>query len=138
MNHLTFTEAYQRVVDAYETGKIDLINSFKCFCGVLADNNKWRSRIREGEYPFTVDEYLRMENAVILTVDKNTINSGLIRGGSINISTHKLMRLHDNYEEALYQGMIAGIQAMYEIYIDRGEETIFPEHKLQRRQVCLE
>ncbi|MDB5200534.1 MAG: hypothetical protein JWO92_2497 [Chitinophagaceae bacterium] len=139
---MTYNEAYNKIIDAYFKDEIKPFDERFCFCGNLSNNcsswNNLHSRYFE-ESPYTYEEYKRMElhlmNTVVLVTTGQLWQSENGIGIEV-IKTVKEIKVHPDYEDALFSGMCAALDVLKQIHKGRGEnvdeEIPFTKRELQK------
>lgn len=122
MKKLTYSQAYNKIIDAYFKDEIKPFKEQFCFCGTLSPNANWSNshlldvRIHK-HYPYSVDEYGRMEEALFSRMPKT-------RWRGVGWVWKKHERHEDNYtEDELFNGMCAALEVLKEIHRERGENV---------------
>lgn len=110
MGKLTYQQAYDKIIDAYFKNKIKPMDAKFCFCGTLSPNQYWLFRRYQNginrvgvsvTYPYSVIEYMKMENALFSGIRKTT-----------GIDSVTSSMYHINYEEALFNGMYDALEVL--------------------------
>jgi hypothetical protein len=128
MKKLTYQEAYNKVIDAYFNDYIKPMDANFCICGTLCGNKcSWLSvRIIKKDHSYTVEEYERIENALLhnftsLGVEK-CYETGYERGHWVYFNLNTELAAHPDYEELLFKGMCDAIEVLKDIHKGRGED----------------
>lgn len=138
---MTYKEAESLIIDAYFKDEINPYQGEFCFCGALNHNNaNWRTW---GNKFYSVSEFLRMEYALLSTINIMTYNSGDIfyASGKWDIKDANghtvdrgVVKQHPNYENALFEGMVAALSVLRDIHKSHGEnveeEVVFKKRVL--------
>jgi hypothetical protein len=104
-----FSEQERKIHEAYINDEIQPLNASFCFCGTLANGRGWYDADRYPEsHPYSMDEYEKMEYALL---------NGVINGTQ-NV---KDIISHPNYEISLFEGMVAALEVLKNIHIEKGE-----------------
>ena len=121
MKKLTYKEAYDKIIDAYFKDEINPYDREFCFCGTLARSSAW---LFSNDY--NIGEFKRMEYALLSTI----MNIIYPNDTDIYCQTRhdktKRDRLFSNpqYEDALFQGMCAGLDVLKQIHKELGENVV--------------
>lgn len=118
----TYNEQFNKITEAYIKGEIRPYEANFCFCGTLCNNDSswFMSSGGEGKGygAYSHKELKKMEKAVLCTLAKLTL------GIDEKIPSHENMeriKEHLNYETALFNGMVAALEELKQIHIERGE-----------------
>lgn len=118
---MKYSEAYDKIIQAYFKDEIKPGSNRFCFCGTLSPNENWRwNSSRKGKiaYPYSINEYLEMETALFTGM---SFILKVIVDGYMSPSEFGLLEDHPKYEDALFQGMVNALEALKQIHIERGE-----------------
>lgn len=106
---MTYTQAYDKIIQAYFRDEIKPWESEFCFCGTLCDNKPdWN----EGTMPnhpkvdfmnYNGIEYQRMEAALLDRIDSD--------------------EGYEEYEDELFAGMCNALEVLKQIHRERGEDV---------------
>ena len=128
---LTYKEAESLIFDAYFKDKIKPMDSSFCFCGTLSPNSLWGSQCYSSvKYPYSVEEYGRMEQALFSDFKGYTI----IWDIGMAICPYGPLKKLPDYENRLFNGMCAALEVLKQIHIERGED-ISDDILLSKRNV---
>lgn len=107
MKQLTYKEAYNKIIDAYFKDEIKPMHPNFCFCGTLSPDGRWYSQYTKQEYPYTTEEYRKMEAALF----------------SGKILPLWAQHSEEQFEEALFNGMCVALDELKAIHRGRGENV---------------
>lgn len=115
MEKLTYSEAYNKIIEAYFKDEIKPFNSEFCFCGTLCYNKSdWNistySRVHADFGNYTGVEYVKMERALL---------DALKMGEFLRYCNP----WDSGYEDLLFAGMCAALDVLKEIHRSRGENV---------------
>ena len=118
MNKLTYKEAYDKIIQAYFNDEIRPMNCKFCFCGTLSPDERWALKRTGSEvvYPYTYDEYNRMENALFGITPLSSTNR-------LRTFAERGPWSAEVYENALFEGMCEALDELEEIHRERGEDV---------------
>lgn len=142
MQHLTYQQAYDRIITAYFKGEIEPYNKQFCFCGTLA----WQARRYNNSWAHSIYDYSdlkKMEGALLLTISeemtsfipqmKDNKYANMVEdiGMPYTNSLREVLKKHPKYEDALFKGMCAALEVLKQIHRSRGEnvDEYIPEFK---------
>ena len=131
---LTFPQAYDKIIEAYHKNEIKPFMPEFCFCGTLSPDERWGlegAPYNETEYPYTREEYGRMEKALFSKIPGIRWKSPANIEASISY-LDSLTRSKE-YEDILFEAMSAALDELKEIHRERGEnvdECIIKKRKL--------
>jgi len=115
----TYQQQFDKITEAYIKGEIKPYEPCFCFCGTLCNNeSSWFLSSRgegNGAGGYSHKELKRMESALVYTIDKQTVNHGC------KFHLPETVEPHPNYENALFNGMVAALEVLKQIHIERGE-----------------
>jgi hypothetical protein len=114
---MKYSEAYDKIIQAYFKDEIQPKNANFCFCGTLCDgSDDWFGNTLTAHHDFgeyTGDDFLRMEIALFEPFMKAFWNF---------IQTPDEDQRNDpQYEDILFQGMAAALDVLKQIHIEMGE-----------------
>lgn len=117
MEKLTYKQAYNKIIDAYFKDEIRPMSPKFCFCGTLAPDFFWAAQLENSEeYPYSTEEYRRMEQPLVLSIGaKKSMNGDWIAPFQ-PINTPE-------YEENVFKGMCGSLEELKKIHIERGENV---------------
>lgn len=133
----TYREQYDKIIEAYFRDEIEPYDGNFCFCGTLAGGCVYWSRhdiepsdFRDFEtYKYTTLQFARMEDALLLTIRKETVGYSLDGEHFKQLyalsyfGERETIKRHSNYETALFNGMCAALDVLRQIHIERGENV---------------
>jgi len=106
MNTPTYKEQFDKITEAYIKGEIEPYRANFCFCGTLCDNSSSWFGICEVEHHnykhYNGEEYVMMEVALLDTL-------------------RDVDRVDIEWEDKLFEGMVAALEVLKEIHISKGE-----------------
>lgn len=126
---LTYTEAYNKIIEAYFRDEIKPLDSSFCFCGTLCNNSRdwfsgsWLSNKPHSPHSgYSGEELMKLEGALFHGI-------------------YKVWSMWDHedqdnplFEESLFAGMCAALDVLKEIHKSRGEDVdtvpVFTKRKL--------
>lgn len=138
---MNYKEAESLIIDAYFKDEIEPYNGGFCFCGTLNNNDAhWR---KTGSRDYNRMEFIKMEHALLSTINMMTYNAGDIfyASGKWDIKDvhghtvdRGVVKKHPNYENALFEGMVQALNVLREIHKSKGEnvdeEVVFKKRVL--------
>lgn len=135
MNNLpSYQTQFNKITEAYIKGEILPLNPSFCFCGTLAGGRGWQvESYHKGEkdliscvtynFDYTYEEFGEMEKALFSffneSKDVKWVEPGIVEAHE-NYMLVKTGELPD-YEEKLFNGMVAALEKLKEIHIRHGE-----------------
>lgn len=128
MKKLTYKEAYDMIINAYFKDEIKPMSPKFCFCGTLAPDLWWGSSVRSSfygsaEYPYSVGEYKRMEEPLLLEIGatKDRMGEWVI---AHPIKTENDLLGDPRFDEdKIFEGMCKSLEVLKEIHRERGEDV---------------
>lgn len=127
MHTPTYKEGFDKITVDYIEDKIEPYNANFCFCGSL--NNHSGSWQRNGSLFYSSNQFFDMERALLKTIAEQTIGLDKMQGVYYACSTPEVdsewlrgtVKSHQNYENALFNGMCNALDVLKQIHIERGE-----------------
>lgn len=108
---MTYKQAYDKIIEAYFKDEIEIMNPKFCFCGTISPDSRWQESPQRMVYPYTSDQYFKMEDALF---------EGVYRAiGYVNLNPNTMQG--EKYEKGLFAGMSAALDVLKSIHISRGE-----------------
>lgn len=127
---MKYKEAESLIIDAYFKDEIEPYNGSFCFCGTLNNNDAhWR---KSGSKYYSQREFIKMEYALLSTINIMTYNAGDmfyasgkwdIKDANGHTVDRGVVKQHPNYENALFEGMVAALNMLREIHKAHGENV---------------
>lgn len=114
MTKLTYSEAYDKIIQTYFNDEIKPYDGNFCFCGNLNDNNCTWGTVADNKNYYTPLQYRTMEAALLDCIQKKYIKCP---EWSLIIEQSK------NYEDWLFDAMCAALDVLKEIHRSRGEDV---------------
>lgn len=127
----TYTEQFNKITEAYIKGEIEPNNTKFCFCGTLEGRRgDWYYKAHfggNGTTVYSVGELVRMEAALFKQFPETVWDC-------VPFFSCSYTRIPD-YEDKLFNGMVAALEVLKQIHIERGEiiddAPQFQKRKLQ-------
>lgn len=108
----------EKIIQAYFKDEIRIYEASFCFCGTLSPDYDWSAQeITKREYPYTIDEYGRMEEAMFSTFPFNGGRRGICSASDSN----RVYPETKGYEEYLFSGMCAALDVLKSIHKEHGQ-----------------
>ncbi len=140
-----FSEQYDKIIRAYFKDDIKPYHAGFCFCGTIGINIELSGidRLVWSNDWYSNEEYNEMEYLLLSTIRNYTIGKSACsiygRNNSEDseylYSSRESIKSHENYENALFEGMSSALDALKKIHISKGEiieETpVFEKRVLQ-------
>ena len=128
MNTLpTYAEQERKIHEAYFKDEIKPLHPQFCFCGTLCNNSEDWFLIPLQEHKnyggYLGNDFVRMERELLSVIELN--NNGWTHNRDDD----------DNYETALVLGMVAALEVLKQIHIERGEVIDEPVKFVKRELV---
>lgn len=129
MEKLSYKEARNLIIDAYFKDEIKPFNPSFCFCGTLAPDSNWvtlgenymgRPILKVKEYPYSIEEYRRMEKPLMNALCLATVGRLWELGPGFE-PWH--MKCHPEWENGIFTGMCDSLDVLKQIHIERGENV---------------
>lgn len=117
-----YSEQFDKITVAYIEDKILPYNRNFCFCGTLApleENNKGWS-----EKDYTSIQLNKMEFALLHSIREETFpdeKDVFFTSDHMYGELREKVTSHPNYENALFNGMVAALEVIKQIHIEKGE-----------------
>jgi hypothetical protein len=111
---MKYSEAYDKIIQAYFNDEIKPNNTNFCFCGTLCGGKQWASRGLQNIVWYSYEEFGEMEKALFSPWPHVVFYANGMTGGRAD-------ELAEDYEEKLFVGMCAAIEVLKQIHITRGE-----------------
>lgn len=104
----TYQSQYEKLIQAYFKDEIEPMNPFKCFCGVIANNNgMWLYQDKkESKEPYTLEEFRRVEAVFLFGI--NAIDIKFLTDGKYT-------------DEGLFNGLLRGLEELKLIHLEHNE-----------------
>jgi hypothetical protein len=131
---MKYSEAYDKIIQAYFKDEIKPANATFCFCGTLSGGSGWKQEFEEIVEPYTYNEYGKMEKA-LFSAWPNIIQ---ISPGHVPSALHVINRSRrlPDFEDKLFEGMCAALEVLKQIHISRGE-VIDETPSFTKRQLAI-
>lgn len=133
MNTPTYQQQFDKITEAYIRDEIKPLSKLFCFCGTLS--NDWM----KGDKNYSYKEYADMEEALFSTIPEiEYMGKGTLSTSKFAASIGLLDFLDEpekqipNYEDKLFSGMVAALEVLKQIHIERGEVIDTPPQFIQR------
>lgn len=123
---LTYSEAYDKIIDAYFRDEIQPNDAEFCLCGTICGSDKWHVSTMRAHNPclgYRGDDFIKMEIAFFEPILK--INPLFLKDG----------RKPAGFENALFLGMSAALDVLKEIHKSRGEDVDQISKPFTKRQL---
>lgn len=119
MEKLTYKQAYDKIIEAYFKDEIKPFDTGFCFCGTLSPDYRWPEvGFSATIYPYSEKEYILMEKALLHKFPGiHHIQIGHVTGDTEGVVSTPL------FEDYLFNGMCAALDALKEIHRSRGENV---------------
>lgn len=122
---MTYTEAYNKIIDAYFKDEIRPMDMNFCFCGTLEGSGLWHWEPKA----YTMREFKKLEfallnplNGIYTKLFYATENDGATKSGFHWTWFDKQDPPNTKeYEDALFKGMCAALDVLKSIHESRGE-----------------
>jgi len=139
---MTYKEAESLIIDAYFKDEIKPYHAEFCFCGTLNKGNpSWFNSIeKKNGYSYSHEELKKLENCFLVTINIHTIKTG----GKLDDCQNDYLNItnHPNFENALFEGMIAALEMLKQIHKTRGEDVdkiiSFVKRDLKKKQASAD
>lgn len=118
MEKLTYKQAYDMIINAYFKNEINPMKGEFCFCGTLAPDAQWGFTRRDKEYPYSQQEYRRMEHMLLRQDGKSDLWGSEITGLAWGYTP-----TYEKFEDDLFIGMYDALEELKKIHIERGENV---------------
>ena len=120
MNTPTYEQQFNKITEAYIKGDIKPMDRSFCFCGTLEDNDhKWINKNTCKNLTYSFGEYKKMEDALLNHLTQfsifRTIDGCWMGNGCPELCDPI------KYEPALFNGIVAALEVLKQIHIERGE-----------------
>jgi hypothetical protein len=117
MEKLTYSQAYDKIIQAYFRGEIKPFDSRFCFCGTLSGSYRW------DDSGYTDNELMRMESTLLNQFPfVKYLGCKNVRSKSGLFISEEVERMGDEaFESTLFAGMCAALEVLKQIHIERGE-----------------
>lgn len=134
MNTPTYQQQERLIHEAYIENRIRPFKANFCFCGTLSPDANWSGMIKRRDdisYNYSVNEYGRMEKALFSAFPSVwQVIPGVLNYEGMPEDYEK----HKDYEEWLFNGMVAALEALKQIHIEKGE-TIQSTPSFEKRKL---
>lgn len=129
----TYQEQERKIHEAYIRGDMQPYDAKFCFCGTLANGSSWYKADKIPElHSYNGNEYFEMEYALLGTIQRFKGFDGM---------REQQIMAHPEYEDALFDGMVAALEVLKKIHEIKGEiidtEPIFTKRKLTSHALPL-
>lgn len=141
---MTYKQAFDKITEAYIKGDVKPFDCKFCFCGTLAPDSKWCIGYADrSKYPYTLEEYGRMEKALLSTFPGiEHVETGYLRNSLrlniLNMEKDYKKIFPMEYEEFLFKGMCKALDVLKSIHKERGEDVDGIETEFTKRQLVTQ
>ncbi len=123
----TYKEQFDKITVDYIAGKIKPYNWGFCFCGTLCDyDEQWNWQKHDF---YSAKDLALMEKALLNTIASQTFYPE----HDNSVTKYSDCTKHPNFENALFNGMVAALEVLKSIHESKGEqvdELVFRKREL--------
>lgn len=136
MNNPNYKTQFDKITVDYISGNIKPYDSNFCFCGTLNHHcGGWQ--FGDGDN-YSEEQFYKMEEVLLKTIAEETVGLKYVKGNYYAVGKNNprdRIQDHQNFENALFNGMCAALNVLKQIHIERGEVIdevpVFKKRELQ-------